>query len=228
MFSKLRRYDRPDAAAGALATGIWDTARSIRGTPAESYLVDACGVDVEQITDIDDVLRFEARCPFDGRVLPCLIGLVRDVLTDAPKAIIRTALDADGQKVEHRALGPTENGAVKLWSDAAVTQGLVVGEGLEATAAAATRIEHQGTLMQPAWAMIDRNNLRDFQVLPVIEALTVLVGQGADAQEAADACTRRWLAAGRYVHQIISHSVATGVATGITTSNNNACTGGAR
>jgi hypothetical protein len=139
------------------------------------------------------------------------------------RAIICTALNAAGQKIEHRALGQTKNGPVKPWADAAVSTGLVIGGGLEATAAAATRIEYQGTLMQPAWALIDRSNLRDFQVLPAIEALTILVGsnQGGGAQDAADVCTRRWLAAGRYVHQIIPHSADNGFS-------NSAAAGGAR
>jgi hypothetical protein len=92
---------------------------------------------------------------------------------------------------------------------AAVTTGLVVGEGLETTAAAATRVEHQATLLRPAWALIDRINLRDFPVLTSIEALTILVDndQSGDGQDAANVCTQRWVAANRHVEQLIPNIV---------------------
>ena len=51
----------------------------------------------------------------------------------------------------------------------------MIGEGLETVAAAATRVEHRGTLLQPAWALIDSANLSGFPILAGIEALTVLV-----------------------------------------------------
>jgi phage/plasmid primase-like uncharacterized protein len=194
---------------GLFAARIWDHASPIKGTLAEHYLVNdppiGRGIDTEQITDIDDVLRFEARCPFAGQRLPCLVALVRNAVTDEPMGIVRTALDSNGQKIERRALGPKKGGAIKLWADAAVTTGLVVGEGLETTAAAATRVEHQHTLLQPAWALVDSNNLRDFQVLSGIEALTILVDndQNGVGQAAANICTQRWLAVGRFVSQLI-------------------------
>ncbi len=186
------------------ALRIWDAARSIRGTLAEHYLVRVRGVDVEQILELDDVLRFEADCPFGGEKSPCLIALVRDIVTDAPKAIQRSALDGDGRKIDRRSLGPTRGGAIKLWPDAEVTQGLVIGEGLETTAGAATRGERHGTLLQPAWALIDRMNLRDFPVLAGVEALAIIVDndRSGDGQEAASACARRWLDAGREVTRL--------------------------
>jgi hypothetical protein len=190
--------------ADSLAARIWDTARPIKKTLAERYLANVCGIDIEQITDIDDVLRFNGNE---------LLALMRDVVTDAPKAIIRIALDDAGQKIEQRALGSTKGAAVKLWEDAAVTLGLVVGEELEATAAAATRVEYQGTLLTPAWTLIERGNLLNFPVLTAIEALTILVSGGG--QETADVCTRRWLAAGREVHQLITRSVGTATAGGV-------------
>ena len=95
-------------------------------------------------------------------------------------------------------LGPKEGGAIKLWPDAAITTSLIVGEGLETVASAATRIEHKGTLLQPAWALLDKAN---FPVLSGIEALTILVDNDKNGagQNAADACAERWLDAGRDV-----------------------------
>jgi putative DNA primase/helicase len=126
---------------GVLAARIWRSAQSIKGTLAERYLVNVPpngrGIGIEQIADINDVLRFEPRCPFAGRELPCLVALVRNVVSDEPMGIIRTNLRSDWKKPERRALGPKKNGAIKLWEDAAVTTGLVIGEGMETVAAAA-------------------------------------------------------------------------------------------
>jgi phage/plasmid primase-like uncharacterized protein len=187
-----------------LALPIWEAARSIRGTLAERYLVHIRNIDIDQLIELDDVLRFAPDCPFGGGRSPCLIAIVRDVVTDAPKAIQRTALRPDGRKIARRSLGPKKSSAIKLWADAEVTQGLVIGEGMETVAAAATRIDHRGTLLQPAWALIDSANLSGFPILAGIEALTILVDHDANGvgQKAADACERRWLDAGREVTQL--------------------------
>ncbi len=209
---------------GALALRIWDAARSITATLAERQLANVCRVDVNRITDVGDVLRFEPCCPLGSSELPCLVALVRDVITDEPKAIICIALDGAGQKIAQHVLGPKEGGAIKLWEDAAVEQGLVVGVRLEAVTAAATRVEQRGACIQPAWALLDHDGLRDFPVMTAIEALTILIDndQSDEAQDAADACTRRWLGAVRFVHQIVlRHSVDADF-------NNIAAAGGAR
>jgi phage/plasmid primase-like uncharacterized protein len=193
----------------AFAARIWDAARPIKGTLAEHYLVRVRGIDIDQILDIDDALRFAASCPFDRKELPCLVALVRNVVTDDPMGIVRTALDSSGCKIDRLALGPTKGGAIKLWSDAAITTGLVVGEGLETVAAAATRVVHRGTLLQPAWALIYRGNLRDFPVLEGLEALTVLVDndESGAGQDDAEACARHWAVAGRRVELLIPNIV---------------------
>jgi hypothetical protein len=72
-------------------------------------------------------------------------------------------------------LGPTRDCVIRLWRDEHVEQGLVLGEGIETVLFAATRIEHLGTLLQPAWAAGDASHMRAFPVLPGIDALTLLV-----------------------------------------------------
>jgi hypothetical protein len=69
--------------------------------------------------------------------------------------------------------------------------------------------QHNGTCLQPAWALIDCINLRDLQVLSGIEALTILVDHDQAGQSAADICTRRWLAAGHCVEQLIPRTTDT-------------------
>jgi Toprim domain/CHC2 zinc finger len=194
-----------------LALRIWDAARSIRGTLAERYLVHIRNIDIDQFIELDDVLRFAPDCRFDGDRLPCLVALVGDIVTDAPKAIQRTALNGDGGKIGRRSLGPTKSGVIKLWEDAEVTYGLAIGEGMETVAAAATRINHRGTLLQPAWALIDSANLSGFPVLAGIEALTILVDHDANGvgQAAAASCAKRWSAAGRNVIRLTPDALGT-------------------
>ena len=87
----------------------------------------------------------------------------------------------------------------------------MIGEGLETVAAAATRVEHRGTLLQPAWALIDSANLSGFPILAGIEALTVLVDHDANGvgQAAAASCAKRWSAAGRNVIRLTPDALGT-------------------
>jgi putative DNA primase/helicase len=82
-----------------------------------------------------------------------------------------------------------------------VSLGLVVGEGLETTLSAAIRIEHRGTLLQPAWALLDAGNLAALPVFAGIECLAILVDndESGTGQRNARICGERWRAAGREV-----------------------------
>jgi Toprim domain len=94
---------------------------------------------------------------------------------------------------------------IRLWPDDAVNEGLAIGEGIETTLAAATRIEHRGTLLRPAWATGSAGNMATFPVLAGIEALTILVDHDASGtgQKAAEACAQRWRNAGREVIRLM-------------------------
>jgi hypothetical protein len=92
-------------------------------------------------------------------------------------------------------------GAVKLW--AAQSQ-LIVGEGIETTLAAATRISYHGTPLRPAWSAVSSSALKKLPVIAGVESLVILVdhdlnGQG---QAAAAYCAERWNRAGRTVAKI--------------------------
>jgi hypothetical protein len=68
-----------------------------------------------------------------------LIGLVRDILTNEPLGIHRTALTADGRKLDRpKLLGPTLGRAIKL-SGEYVASELTIAEGIE-TALSATML----------------------------------------------------------------------------------------
>ena len=127
-----------------------------------------------------EALRFHPACPWQGERRPALIALVRDVITDEPTGIHRTALTAAGAKLGRKMLGLKADGAIKL---AVATTELAIAEGVE-TALSATILG-----FGPAWSMIDAGELGKFPVLPWIERLTIIVdndiggaGQRAAAQ----------------------------------------------
>jgi len=195
------------------ALRLWDEARPIPGTLAARYLAHRGISDLPP--EHEEVLRFHPRCVFghdaDNRSVhhPCMLALVRDAITNEPKAVYRTALMRDGIKVGRMAYGPVRGGAIKLWPDEYVGAGLVIGEGVETTLAAATCIEHRATLLQPAWAVVAAGNMATFPVLSGIEALTVLVDNDANGagQNAAATCARRWQSAGREVTRLTINKI---------------------
>jgi putative DNA primase/helicase len=183
----------------ARALELWREAEPLGGTAFKYFASRGIG-DLSALPDRKGVLRFHPTCPFGrGERHPCIIALVRNALTNAPQAIHRTALTQDAQKLDRKALGPIAGGAIKLWPDDAVSTGLVIGEGIETTLAAALLIEHRGALLQPAWSLIDAGNLAKLPVLPGVESLTVLVDNDKSLRGplSARACAQRWVDAGR-------------------------------
>jgi phage/plasmid primase-like uncharacterized protein len=188
-----------DAGMLARADEIWRATIPVTGTHGAAYLADR-GIALDDVPDHGG-LRFHPACPYGpGRVIPCIIARYTDIGTGAPRGIHRRAIAA-GITPKTMTLGPAGGCVVRLWPDEDVTHGLVIGEGIETVLAAATRIEHRGTLLAPAWACGTAGNLDSFPALPGVEALTVLAdadisGRG---QEAAERCAQRWVAAGREV-----------------------------
>ena len=176
----------------------WDAAEPIRGTLAARYLADTRGIDLDALPDnVDDTLRFHKRCVFGSGVRhPCLIALMRNPISDAPTGIQRIALAPDAQKIGRRMLGTA--GVVKLWP---AGKQLVVGEGLETTLAAATRLPYRDAPLQPAWAALSDGALKQFPIVSGVERLVLLADNDANnaGAIAAEACKQRWLEAGRRV-----------------------------
>ena len=127
-----------------------------------------------------------------------------NVETGTPISIHRTWITATGKADlgEHKPRkllwNHRSDGVIRLWPDAEVTLGLVLGEGIETCLAAA-----RAGLM-PCWATISAGNLAAFPVLPGIEGLTILVdhdkpnpktGRRA-GDEAAYKLAERYVAAG--------------------------------
>jgi putative DNA primase/helicase len=180
------------------ARTLWQESKPIVGTIAESYLAKRGVLHVSGKID-PSVIRFHPSCPYGRSRYPCLLALMSDVLTNEPRAILRTALTTAGEKIGRMALGPKSGTAIKLTPDSDVTLGLVVGEGLE------TVLSAMQLGFSPAWALGDAGNLRQFPVLSGIECLTIIVDNDASGtgQRVALECSRRWTSAGRDVFRII-------------------------
>jgi phage/plasmid primase-like uncharacterized protein len=165
------------------------------------------------ITDVPDQagLRFHCRCPWGSDNVPCILGRYTTAIGNEPRGLWRRPLTGEKPKT----LGPSANCVIRLWPDEDVSYGLVLGEGIETTLAAATRIEHRGALLQPAWAAGSSVNMRAFPVLTEISDLLLLVDHDFEkdghraGQEAAEECARRWTDAGRYVTRLIPTELGT-------------------
>lgn len=188
---------RQDLQKNRRALELWNEARPLEGTLAEQYLCVTRRINLSALPDYGAAsLRFHPHCPFGpGQRHPCLVALRRDALTDEPRSIHRIALSADAQKIERMMLG--SGGVVKLWP---ATDHLVIGEGIETTLAAATRISHRGALLQPAWAMAASGVMRQLPpTIPNVQRLIILVDNDPAGRESAAYCATRWSGAGRRV-----------------------------
>jgi len=88
------QFDRtPDTREPALE--LWRQSRPITGTPAEAYLARR-GVPFEDAAG--DVLRWHPECPFGGARTGAMVALIRNIETNEPQGIHRTAITLDGFK----------------------------------------------------------------------------------------------------------------------------------
>ena len=196
-----------DAAKLADAHRFWEQAQPIAGTLAARYLSEVRGIDINALSpDIETVLRFHSACPFNGNRHPCLLALFRDVETDEPAGIHRIALTPDAQKIDRRMLGRWSwPRAIKLWpliGSRVAVKPLYLGEGIETTLAAATRLRDHGRPMWPAWAAGTSGNIKKFPMVAGVEELVLLVDHGDAGEEACVACCRKWKAAGRRARRL--------------------------
>ena len=131
---------------------------------------------------------------------PAMVALIRDIITDEPTGIHRTALSADGSKIAPKALGLKGGGAIKLSPLMGAGSELLIGEGIETTLSAS--ILGFGS---PAWSVIDAGEMSRFPALPGISRLTIAVDhdvKGAGEKAAAET-KARWEAAGLRVRTVM-------------------------
>jgi hypothetical protein len=181
--AKREAADKAQRTASALQ--LWDERQPFVGSRAETYLrVTRKLGDWLDAFDLDESLGFHPSCPFSGERLPCMLALVRDIKTDAPIAIHRTALTTDAlpQRISRLSLGPVAGGAVKLSLDGDVISGLLIGEGIETTLSASLKFK-----FRPCWSVISRSGIASFPALSGIESVTVAVDndENGDGQRSA-------------------------------------------
>lgn len=172
-----------------LAMNTWNQGDNISGTLGEDYL-DRRGLLLPDGAE----MRFHPRCPREGGLQPAVIILMRDIISNEPRAIQRRFLLPDGSKDGPAlSLGPTSGTVWKLSPDEDVTLGLGIAEG-HADALAAVK---DG--FSPVWATGGTGGMAKFPVLGGIEALTIFRDRGEPGLAAAEQCAARWRAAGRDV-----------------------------
>jgi putative DNA primase/helicase len=187
------------------ALEIWRGATDPRGTTVELYLRSR-GLDLPDDA-AGEAIRFHRSCPWKGAPVPAMVCLVRDVVTNAERAIHRTALTADGRKRDdlgskgRMSLGPTRGGAIKLTPDESVTTCLGVGEGVESVLSLRHAPEFGGS---PVWSLIAEGGVSTLPVLPGIECLWVAVDHDPAGLTAAQTVANRWRRAGNEVFLIKS------------------------
>ena len=194
---RLDEIQAQTAAKRQRALELWEHAKPLEGTLAERYLAETRRIDLA-------ACRMPRRVCASIRAVrsvlavryPCLVALRRDAISDEPVSIHRIALTLDGQRIERRMLG--RGGVVKLYPKG---QRLIVGEGIETTLAAATRISRWGSLLQPAWSAVDAGRLGSLPLIDGVERLVILVDNDLNGagQAAALRCAERWSQAGREV-----------------------------
>ncbi|WP_267360596.1 MULTISPECIES: toprim domain-containing protein [unclassified Methylobacterium] len=190
----------------ALALRIWREARQPAESPVARHL-DHRGLDF--VDNVHEVLRFHPSCPFAGSRTPAMVGLVRNVVTNRPQAIHRTALNLEGRKIEvsgkdRLALGSIRGGAVKLTADEEVTTCLGIGEGIETTLSLQGLPEFGDT---PVWSLLNAGGITSFPVLSGIECLWIAVDDDPAGRSASELCSDRWRRAGKevfLVHPIVA------------------------
>jgi hypothetical protein len=186
----------PDSDRTARALSLWQEAQDPRGTPVEPYLARR-GLMLPQEA-AGAAIRWHPACPFGSQRTGAMVALVRDVVTDEPMAVHRTALSHDGNKVtvagkDRLALGPVAGGAVKLTPDADIGLALGIGEGIETTLTLRLVPEFGTT---PVWSLLSAGGVERFPVLNGIEALWLAVDHDDAGLRAGRACASRWKAAG--------------------------------
>lgn len=128
----------------ALAQRTWKEAVCIEGTPGALFLHKRA-IDITLVPDFGG-LRWHAKCPWGSDdTAPCIVARFTDAITGKPRGIWRRPID--GREPKSMALGPMAGCVIRLWPDDAITTGLVLGEGVGTTLAAALHVTHRGTFL---------------------------------------------------------------------------------
>jgi hypothetical protein len=180
-FSRSAKRSESNSERTALALRLWNEAQPPAGTPVESYLKHR-GLKLPETAE----LRYHDACPFSKRRHHAMLALVRDIVTDEPKGIHRTALTAYGDKLGRLSLGPIAGGAIKIFP---ARERLGVGEGIETVLSMSVL---PGLENVPVWSLLSSGGLARFRRVPGVQQLFIAVDNDHAGRTAADNCLRRW------------------------------------
>jgi putative DNA primase/helicase len=186
------RGNAPDH--GAAAARLWAEARPIAGTVAEHYLA-ARGLTGFTSPALRCLLAH--RHAPSGSTWPVLLAAVTDPATGELRAVHRTYLARDGRgkapvEPAKMTLGPTAGAVIRL-AEPEPGRPLVIGEGLETSAAAGL------ILGAPAWAAISAGNLGRIKLPPAVTEVVVAADNDPVGRREAERAAKRWAAEGRRV-----------------------------
>jgi len=170
--------------ADSLALAIWNEAIDAHDTPVERYLANR----QLSLPPGAEALRFHPACPFSSTRKPAMVALVRNIESNEPQAIHRTALDRTGKM----SLGPIAGGAIKLTADENVTIALGIAEGIETALSMQRLPEWFGS---PVWSVISASGIAKFPLLAEIETLAISAdndGAGGAGEKATLEVIERW------------------------------------
>jgi hypothetical protein len=178
------------------ALRIWADCTDPRGTLVETYLREHRGLKLPDEIACS-VIRFHAGLYYDGKYLPAMVALLRDIKSDEPVGIHRTYLHRyDAAKIDRRMLGVAKRAAIKFDP---VASSLVIGEGVETVLAA------REAGFRPAWALGSAGAIGRFPVLRGVCELIILLENDATSRRNVSLCLLRYRDAGRTVKVIQSN-----------------------
>jgi Toprim domain len=182
-------YAKPaDTSNVEAALRLWDESIDPRGTLVERYLIGR-GLTLPPRRG-DGAIHFHPRCPFKSERVPAMVALFRDIRTDEPCGIHRTALLCDGGERDRKRgkamLGRASGAAIKISPDDEVILGLGITEGIE------TALAIIGSGWRPVWAAASAGGIAQFPILSGPEELTIFADRDGTGQKAAQECGRRW------------------------------------
>jgi hypothetical protein len=187
------------------AERIWREAGPIVGSGGAAYLA-ARGIDLTEVPGHGG-LRWHKRCPWGSGTAPCIVARYTNAVTAAPRGIWRRPTNGEKPK----SLGPTGGCVIELWPRELVVEGalVVLGEGVETTLAAATRLTWRGHYLRPAWASGSAGGMAGFPVIACVESIILLVDHDDNrtGELASEQCEVRWLAAGRETQRLMPEGV---------------------
>lgn len=148
------------------ARRIWEAAKPIQGTLADTYLVKRGFIGV-----VDPVFRFHGSLPYPGREkrYPALICRVDDMMGDLT-AIWRIYLREDGRKADvanaKLGLGPAGGGAVRIGG---LSGKIAIAEGIESALGYWCLTGRK----QPCWAGLSTSGLIGFEAPLGVEQVVI-------------------------------------------------------